>query len=179
MVFAVIGFAGYQVSMKNSSQASSATKETDTTEKKALVTTESEKPVIIPETKPAAAPVAEPAPVTKTAPAPVKTATPEVKKDKIYLNLTSLVAAQNGSKIDVHSRLDKPASGTCTFKLYQAGYPKVYATSKIANAVDCVGQLDVSALPIYSGWTLFVWFDGDDGRTYAYQKERLIDITQP
>jgi hypothetical protein len=101
------------------------------------------------------------------------------KEDKVWLEMTKVVGAQEGSVVKVQSKLPQALSGTCNFKLWQDGYDKVYSSNQITNSVDCIGQLDVSNLPTYSGWSLHVWFDGSDGKTHAYQKEAPITLQQP
>lgn len=117
---------------------------------------------------------------TKPAPAPAPEEKPvEDKKEKIYLDMTYVSASQDGDSFLVESRLEKNATGTCNFKLYKEGQEKVYATKKISDSKTCKGSLDISDLATYSGWTLYVWFDGSDGKTYAYQKEKSVSLSDP
>jgi flagellar basal body-associated protein FliL len=121
-----------------------------------------------------------PVPVPAAAPKKVE-ATPktEVKKEKVYVEMSKVSAVQNGTVLNIHSRLASAQTGTCNFKLYQEGYEKVYASIKIQSSNDCIGGLSVAGLPTYSGWSLHVWFDGSDGKTNGYQKEEPISLVAP
>lgn len=116
------------------------------------------------------------------APVPVEkktdTSNPD-KKDKVYLSMSLVSAVQQGNIVKVHSRVQSPVTGTCNFKLYREGFDKVYSTSTISNSQDCIGQLNVSSMPNYEGWNLHVWFDGSDGKTFAYQDAKPFALTSP
>ncbi len=190
LVLGVVGFAAYQVGIRNSSdqQDNKKTQAQVELEKSLEVEEQKTETVTIPAEKPAAetstttTPTSEtpkPAP-PKPAPKPVtKAPATETKKDKVYLALKSAGVSQSGATLTIASKLDKAASGKCNFKLYQEGYDKRFSSNKISGSTDCNGQLDVAGLPTYSGWSLHVWFDGDDGKTYAYQDVMPVTVTNP
>lgn len=179
VVLGVIGLAAVRVNQSTNSNEQAKDLETDTSLAENIAINEDEqKEVTIPAEKEAAteeyvAPPKKTTTVKKTEPVE------EVKKEKIYVGMQKIVAEQEGSVVKIVSRLDSPQSGTCNFKLYQSGYEKVYASNTISGVTDCVGQLDISNLQTYTGWELHVWFDGSDGKTYGYQKESSITLTDP
>ena len=104
----------------------------------------------------------------------------EVKKeDKVWLQMTKVSAVQEGSVVNISSRLPSAQSGTCHFKFWQDGYERVYSNTQISNSTDCVGQVNVANMVTYDGWELHVWFDGSDGKTHGYQAEEPFPLTNP
>jgi hypothetical protein len=182
VVFGVVGFAAFRVG-----QHTSQNKETQTASTpepaSPIKLIEEEKPVVevtIPAEEKLIEKVAEPV-TEKPAPAPKPVEqTPKTKKeDKVWLEMTKVQDIQQGSVVLAQSTLPQAMSGTCNFKLWQDGYEKVFSSNQITNSKDCTGQLDISSLPTYTGWSLHVWFDASDGKTHAYQKESPISLTQP
>lgn len=172
LVVAAVGFTAYRVGKSNSGTVTNSTdaSQSDTVNEIKVDKEESE-PVKIPEEE------------KKTEPAPIKTDKPVEqapdKKDKTYLTIKYVSAEQDGSTLAVHSKIEKAVSGTCNFKLYREGFEKVHSSKKITNSQDCKGTLDISNMPNYSGWSLHVWFDGSDGKTYAYQDAKSLSLTDP
>jgi cytoskeletal protein RodZ len=177
LVIGVVSFAAYRVGQnQTNNQQVSETKQPETVQEIKVSEQDEQKEVAIPEeVKEAPAAPVEEKKTTKT-----ETTTTEKKKsEKTYLKMTKVSAVQNGSVIDVVSKLPQPLSGTCNFKLWQNGYEKVYSSVTITNSSDCVGQLNVANLPVYTGWSLHAWFDSSDGKTSASQAEEAISIQQP
>lgn len=165
-------FTTYRVMQSNNNLSNTPESANDAEPKKEIVAVEEEKADEVDVTKEEEAkPVEEP---KKIQPKP-----DPVKKEKVYLNISSESVAQDGAVLYVRSVVEKAVSGTCNFKLYQEGYNKVYSSNKISNSQNCEGQLDISNLPTYDGWGLHVWFDGDDGKTYAYQDVIQQPLTDP
>lgn len=173
LVIGVISFAAYRVGVSTSSQNQGTGSDQQPLVSDLKVEDEQET-VKVPKEEEKTEPVKE---VTKPTPAPDEKT--EVKKDKIYLNISLVSATQDGDKVNVHSTIEKAVTGTCNFKLYQEGYEKIYTSKKITESKTCKGSLDISDLPTYNGWSLHVWFDGSDGKTYAYQEEKAISLTNP
>lgn len=168
LVLGVVSFAAYRVGQSNSTTNNNT--ENDQTVELAEgieVKEEESKEITVPNEEPEKSPEPVEAKPVETKPAEQA---PE-KKDKIYLSMKSVSATQDGSIVYVNSQVEQAVSGTCNFKLYREGFEKVQSTSKISNSQDCVGQINVASLPNYEGWSLFVWFDGDDGKTFAYQED--------
>lgn len=180
VVLSVVAFAAYRVGELQTSndQAKNETADAglvdDITIKEETV--DESKEITIPSEKDVATtqPV-EKKPASENKKEPVE----EKKKDKVWLEMKKITATQDGSVVNIVSRLPSKQSGTCHFKLWQDGQEKVYSSKTISSATDCVGQLDVSSLATYSGWELHVWFDGSDGKTHAHQKEASITLSNP
>ncbi len=179
-VMSFVAFAAYRVGqIQSNNNKTSSTDDITTVQEIKTVESEEQEEVVIPdEVK-----EAESVPVEKADPEPVEQKVsepaPEEKKksDKRWIKMTKISATQNGSVIDVVSKLPETLTGTCGFKLWQDGYEKVYSTSSISNSTDCIGQLDISSLSTLTGWTLFAWFDSSDGTVSASQPEEPITIT--
>lgn len=168
LTLSLVSFAAYRVGQSNST--SNNNNENDQTIELAEgieIKEEETKEITVPkeETEKTAEPeavVPKPVESKPSEPAPVK-------KDKVYLSMKSVSASQDGSIVYVKSKIERAVSGTCNFKLYREGFEKLMTSNKISNSQDCIGQIDVTSMPNYEGWSLYVWFDGDDGKTYAYQ----------
>lgn len=178
LVLGVVGFAAYRVGQSNSSDQANQQDTSDVDLAQELKVNEEEsKEIDVPQEKEEAKVETEPA--KKETAQPEKTTDSHEKKDKTYLKMKSVSAVQDGSVVKIHSQVEQAVSGTCNFKLYRDGYPKTHTSNKISNSQDCIGQLDISSMPNYEGWSLHVWFDGDDGKTYAYQDSINFTLTDP
>jgi hypothetical protein len=178
LVVGVVGFASFRVGQMNKNKQQNNQDQTHSNEEiselKATEEKETEE-VNIPSEKQEAAPISTPT-ETKTATKP----TPEQpKKEKIQIGISLVSVNQQGATLNVHSKLDTPASGTCNYKLYKEGFDKVRASNKISNSQDCIGQLNLSGMPNYDGWSIYVWFEGDDGITQAWQDAKPVSLTTP
>ena len=177
VVLVVISFSAYRIGQNNSSQQSQTENDSSTEIAQEIKTNEEAvEEITVPKEEEPAQPVAAPAPAVEKVEEPVVA---EDKKDKVYLNITLAGATQDGVVVNVTSNIESPVTGTCNFKLYQEGYEKVYSSNQISNSQTCSGQLDVSSLPTYDGWELHVWFDGSDGKTFAYQEEQPFALNDP
>lgn len=172
----IVSFAGYRVgqNQSNKNQESSDDNKPETVQEIKVVEAEEQTEVVIPEEVKEIAPVVEEKTTVKT-----ETPTEKKKSDKTWLKMTKVSSVQTGGVIDVVATLPQALTGTCTFKLYQEGYEKVYTSVAIQNSTNCSGQLNVANLPIYTGWTLYGWFDSSDGKTSASQPEEAISIQTP
>lgn len=180
LVVSIGSFSAYRISQVSS--ANRAQKKADEIEKLSDISvTDAKKDQVtsieIPEEEKSLDSVPVPAtPVKKET-----TTTTETQKptDRTWLKMTKVSTTQDGNKLYAVSTLPTPLTGTCTAKLYQEGYSKVYASSSITNSTECSVQLDISSLPTYSGWTFFAFFDSSDGKVSASQSEEPITLSAP
>lgn len=181
VVFSVIGFAAFRIGQASNNREQSKDLDTDTSLAQDITIKEdAKKEVAVPaEKETASQEKVATTPKTTTTTEPKKVTEETKKEDKVWLKMEQVSAQQTGSFLNIVSRLPSPQSGKCNFKLVQSGYEKVYTFTSISSSTDCAGSLDVSNLPIYSGWELHVWFDSFDGKTQASQKEAPISIVKP
>lgn len=177
LLVGVVSFAGYRVGQNQSkeNQESSDDNKPETVQEIKAVEAEEQTEVVIPEEVKEIAP----APVEEKTTVKTETPTEKKKSDKTWLKMTKVSSVQTGGVIDVVSTLPQALTGTCTFKLYQEGYEKVYTSVAIHNSTNCSAQLNVASLPVYTGWTLYGWFDSSDGKVSASQPEEAISIQTP
>lgn len=178
LVIGAIGFTAYRVGQNSNSQANNSDDAsiTDSVGEIDIEKTAENETVKIPDDEEEKE---EEKPTTVTDTTKKTESNAPDKKDKTYLNIKSVSVVQDGDKLNVHSKVEKAVSGTCNFKLYREGYEKVHISKSISNSQDCKGTLDISDMPNYTGWSLHVWFDGSDGKTYAYQDAKSVSLTDP
>lgn len=176
LVISVIGFTGYKIGQKQSNEQANAGNDTSEIKEFKPEQEKSDETVIVPEEKDVEV---APAEQVKPAPAPTKPSVKDTEKSKVYIDISLVSAVQEGAIVKVHSKIAQNVSGTCNFKLYREGFEKNHTSTKISNSQDCIGDLNVSSMPNYEGWSLHVWFDGDDGKTFAYQKEQAFPLKNP
>lgn len=179
LIIGVVGFAAFRVGQSNEAQNNQQKENVDNPKPKNQLSVEQKSDTVtVPSPEKTSEPVKETPPPTP-APKPAPVEQPKSKTNKTYLKISLISATQQGSVLNIHSKIERNVTGTCNFKLYKEGQPKIHTSNAINNASDCVGQLSLSSINDYQGWSVSTWFDGSDGLTYAYQQAVAAPISKP